>query len=153
MYTQIYYLIFEICNYDFLYLITYFQKYGVYDNADTPTRDNVVKFFNSNIWWNALSYKKQTTIYSELKNILSYFRAKHGFDRNFTRASIQKKINDYNLIIADLKNKSFDYKKILSSLDPTQNISQFENYTSQWAEVQDKIKFLSSEVKKFKTQL
>ena len=63
---------------------------------------------------------------------------------------LQKKISDYNIEISKLKTKSFDYRKRLASLDPTNDITTFEAYTQNWAEVQNKIAFLAKEVKNFK---
>lgn len=150
MYAQIYALIWEISNYDWKFLISHFQYHKIYNNLESPTRENVIKFFRNQTWWNNLTEKKQNTIYHELKNILSYFQKTHGLDRNFFRVGIQKKISDYNIEISKLKTKAFDYRKRLASLDPTNDITTFEIWTQQYADTQNKIKFLVQEVKNFK---
>ena len=153
MYAQIYALIFEICNFDWKYLISRFQYHKIYDNVELPTRESVIQFFRDQKWWDALEPKKQNTLYFELKNILSHFQKTHGFDRNFKRQGIQKKISDYNIEISRLKTKSFDYRKKLASLDPIGDRTTFESFTNQWALILDKINFLSKEIKVFKKQL
>lgn len=152
MYSLLYELIYAIANYDWKYLINYFQKYGLLLNVDNLTKEALILYFADFTPFYRLSNVQIDTMHFELRSILSYMKSKYG-GNNYTRQSLQHQIFNYEVTIQDLKNQAFDYKKKVSVLDPTRDIYTFEKYTNAWGEIQQQINRLQSQLKELKKQL
>ena len=143
MLEQIFKIIDGIAIYDWKKLIKYFQSKKLYNNLEQPSKQNVLNYLKDINLYNNLTNKQLEIIKFELNNIYT----------NYYKLNLEKKIFDYIYTINELKQQSIDYRKKVNSIDSDIEKVKFEKFTKQWGEIQEKILFLSNEVRKFKKLL
>lgn len=127
-------------------VISILQKNGIFINKSNPTKEDVLSEVNS-----ITNNIKLINILYSINFIIDKYKEQKSKNREFSVVKLKKQIQDYIYVINELKNREVGYKKNLM-LDDT-NTRQFEKYTKEWADVQDKIKMLSNQLRELSKKL
>lgn len=133
-------LIVQLYDIDNKKVISILQKNGIFINKSNPTKEDVLSEVNS--------ITNNTTLVNILYSInfnIDKYKEHKSNNRDFSVVKLRKQIQDYIYVINELKNREVGYKKNLMLEDT--NTRQFEKYTKEWADVQDKIKMLSQQLR------
>lgn len=139
-------LIVQLYDIDNKKVISILQKNGIFINKANPTKEDVLSEVNS--------ITNNTTLVNILYSInfnIDKYKEHKSNNRDFSVVKLRKQIQDYIYVINELKNREVGYKKNLMLEDT--NTRQFEKYTKEWADVQDKIKMLSQQLRDLSKKL
>lgn len=136
----------ELYNIDNKRVISILQKNGIFIYKQNPTKEDVVICLNNIVNTRVLD----RVIYS-FNYMIIKFKQERAKNKDFSILKIKKQIEDYVYVINNLKNKEITYKKNLMIEDT--NTMLFEKYSQEWADIQDKIKLLTAQLKELTKKL